>query len=85
MCRILALTCTLQSLTVCELCKKAASTVTSAKHPFKYSNNHPIVFLVLLGWLLQPMLILLLLNSLQVAKAAKDAKKKNLKVQFGVR
>ena len=56
--------------------KKAACTVTSAKQLFKGSDNQAIFLLLLLGWLLQLMLILLQLCSLQVAKAARAAKEK---------
>ena len=74
--RILALACALLKQTACKLHKKAASTVTSAKQPFKCSNSQAIVLLLLLGQLLWPMLILMLLSSLQVAKAAKDVEEK---------
>ena len=82
--RILALACALLKQIACKLYKKAVSTITSAKQILKYSNNQAIVLLLLPGLLLQPMLILLLLSSLQVAKAMKDVKKQ-MKVQFGAR
>ena len=56
--------------------KKAASTVTNAKQLFKCNDNQEIVFLLLLGYFLQKILIILLLSSLKVANATRAVKKK---------
>ena len=62
--------------TAYKLHKKAASTATSAKQLFKCSYKQAIISLLLLGQLLWLMFILLLLSSLQVAKATRDVRKK---------
>ena len=68
--------CTVLRQTACKLHKKAASTVTGTKQLFKCSHNWAIVLLLLLGQLLKLMLVLLLMSSLKVAKAARAVKEK---------
>ena len=69
--RIPAPSFALQSQITWKLHKKAASTVTNVKKAFKCSHNQGVFF-----FLLQPMLIFLVLSSLQVTKAARTAKRK---------
>ena len=74
--RILALPCILLKQTACKLHKKSATTVTSTKQLFKCINNQVINRFAATGVAAATNASFLLLSSLQVAKDAKDAKKK---------